>query len=498
MGRPQLSQGLAPPAVRKDVRAKQARHLINKIIPSILASNARARGGADGSELIVYSISTQRSGEGDGERHVKRKEQERRKDEALERGGNGQHVSRSQHEGFIEEVQGNYKSKRTNKYKFSPKEASLRSEVSLVPSLPPTPMSQSPKSPPKIKIITTDTLTAARMMALPPNSSPRTSTGPQKASKSGITKKQANVLILNMASPLRPGGGVLSGATSQEEFLCARTTLLPSLKDTFYRLPEFGGVFTRDVLVVRNALPLGDAKGELPPGERYWVDVVSAGMLRFPELEGEQEENDENKSLTKADRAIVEAKMRAVLSIALSKGSRKVVLGAWGCGAYGNPVHEIAQAWRMVLNGVTPSSGKGKPEGPRNTWDSIEEVVFAITNHRMADRFAASFGGGIEVESGPGGHEMEGGDGVDEEDEAVEELKRKIMELQGQLESVWNPGLKARMISILDGLKAQLRDRAEGQEGSASGDEDEGDDGGGGDHVSSDGDHDSTDIKQGS
>jgi len=38
-----------------------------------------------------------------------------------------------------------------------------------------------------------------------------------------------------MASPLRPGGGVLTGATSQEEFLCARTTLYPSLREKFYR-----------------------------------------------------------------------------------------------------------------------------------------------------------------------------------------------------------------------------------------------------------------------
>ena len=87
-----------------------------------------------------------------------------------------------------------------------------------------------------------------------------------------------------MASPLRPGGGVLTGATSQEEFLCARTTLLPSLRESFYRLPEIGAVFTHDVLVFRGSGSLADAGQELGPGERFWVDVVSAGMLRFPEL----------------------------------------------------------------------------------------------------------------------------------------------------------------------------------------------------------------------
>src|SRR5690349_8786555 len=53
MGRIDPSQGLAPPSIRKDLRAKQARHIINKTIPALLASNARARRGADSSELIA-------------------------------------------------------------------------------------------------------------------------------------------------------------------------------------------------------------------------------------------------------------------------------------------------------------------------------------------------------------------------------------------------------------------------------------------------------------
>ncbi len=91
-----------------------------------------------------------------------------------------------------------------------------------------------------------------------------------------------------MASPLRPGGGVLSGATSQEESLCARTTLLPSLRDDFYRLPEVGAVYTPDVLVFGRWDADGsgaDAVGE-EMARRAWfyVDVVSAAMLRFPDV----------------------------------------------------------------------------------------------------------------------------------------------------------------------------------------------------------------------
>ena len=53
MGRTEPTIGLAPQAHRKDVRAKQARSIINKTIPALLASNARARRGVEEASLIV-------------------------------------------------------------------------------------------------------------------------------------------------------------------------------------------------------------------------------------------------------------------------------------------------------------------------------------------------------------------------------------------------------------------------------------------------------------
>ncbi|PZC93875.1 hypothetical protein A1F95_06965 [Pyrenophora tritici-repentis] len=257
-------------------------------------------------------------------------------------------------------------------------------------------------------------------------------------------KKSPNTCILNMASPLRPGGGVLAGATSQEEYLCARTTLLPSLKETFYRLPELGGIYTPDVLVFRNSLSLGDNAGELSPTERWYVDVASAGMLRFPELEGEE---DEVKRLGKKDRRLAEAKIRAVLRIMERKGAEKVVLGAWGCGAYGNPVKDIAEAFRSVLDGVPHSSSTSKKSknghAEQETWPGIKEVIFAIGNRKMATDFAAAFGGTIQVEAGPGSEAT--AEDEEGEDAVAEELRTKIQEMESQLSQVYNPDLKTRM-----------------------------------------------------
>jgi uncharacterized protein (TIGR02452 family) len=425
MGRTEKSQGLAPPAVRKDVRAKQAKHMINKTIPALLASSSRASKGVESSELIVDPAASfaNTPGKPDAESHedaayIKRKGQGRRK-------------------------------------------VKHRKSVDLDLANLSTKPSTTPLSPPqrKIRILTTDTLTAAHMLAYP--------------SRYGVleprpSKKAPNICILNMASPLRPGGGVLTGATSQEEFLCARTTLLPSLQESYYRLPEFGGIWSPDVLVFHTSVALGEPKGELAPSDRYWIDVISAGMLRFPELEGGE---DEVKRLSKSDRGVVEKKMRAVLRIAEHKGARKIVLGAWGCGAYGNPVGDVARAWRRVLDGST-GSRKGKAAEPE-MWPGLEEVVFAIGNRRMAADFAHAFDDEMEVESGPSDVAE---DDEAEEDEVAEELRTKIRDMESQLSKVWNADLKARMGSILNGLKEQLKEREGGAVDESSVSEEDDDD----------------------
>ncbi|KAF2681746.1 hypothetical protein K458DRAFT_479285 [Lentithecium fluviatile CBS 122367] len=441
MGRTDKSQGLAPRSIRKDLRAKQARHIVNKVIPAILASNARARIGADGSELIIdprssTAISKENGNEAvDGEdaRYVKRKGQGRRKAKGAGFDDGEEVIVKAGHEK-------DRKSKRSGKKRNDSLDEGI-SQLSLQ-----TPPSQDlPER--SIRIINTDTLTAAQIL--------------KYSSKPSC--KDLNPCILNMASPLRPGGGVLTGATSQEEFLCARTTLLPSLKESFYRLPEYGGVFTHDVLVFHNAQAISSPTDELIPVERYYVDVISAGMLRFPELEGAE---DEPKSLSKKDKVIVERKMRAVLRIASSRGVKQLVLGAWGCGAYGNPVRNIAEAWRNTLFGEATDGKKGKTTEPQETWRPITDIVFAISNVKMAKDFAQTFGHGVEVEARPDGPAE---DDEEESDAVAEELRTKIKEMEGQLGSVWNADLKQRMGVILDGLRAQLKKR----EGGTASEEDE-------------------------
>ncbi|GKT42673.1 uncharacterized protein ColSpa_02854 [Colletotrichum spaethianum] len=251
-----------------------------------------------------------------------------------------------------------------------------------------------------------------------------------------------------MASPLTPGGGFVNGASSQEESLCMRTTLLPSLKDEYYRLPELGAIYTSDVLVFRDE----DSSEVLEKKDRWFVDCISAAMLRNPETERD-ETSGFSYYVHEKDRQLILEKMKVVLRVCQIKGIKKIILGAWGCGAYGNPVAEVAKAWRKTL--VPRNDTKGKKRGNKETWDGIEDVVFAIKDPGMADAFEEAFGKGIERDELDEVSDVEASE-VDADERNKVELQARIGELKQRIEATSNLQLKKGLDSILIGLISQL------------------------------------------
>ncbi|KAJ9145117.1 TIGR02452 family protein [Pleurostoma richardsiae] len=267
-----------------------------------------------------------------------------------------------------------------------------------------------------------------------------------------LSNKGTRVAVLNMASPLSPGGGFLNGAGSQEESLCMRTTLLPSLRDEYYRLPELGTVYTPDVLVFRN-----EGGEDLEKRDRWFVDCISSAMLRLPETE--TDEAGRGRYVHEKDRELVLRKMRVVLRVCQAKGARKIVLGTWGCGAYGNPVGEVGAAWRKVL--LPAQEAKGKKRGDKERWIGIEDVVFAIKDRGMAEAFRRAFGNSLPVmkmaDSDDVGEDSEEQEDMDEADS--QELQDKIRELETRIQQGGNPHVRAGLTTVLTGLRSQLAEK---------------------------------------
>lgn len=295
----------------------------------------------------------------------------------------------------------------------------------------------------KIRVRPLDTLTAASRMS---EKSYHTK-GPAVSIKSS-RQKSPNVAVLNMASALRPGGGFLEGANSQEEFLCARTTLYPSLLDSFYRLPDISTIYTPDVLVFRDNLPEAN---DLLKRDRYFVDVISSSMFRFSDARAEGCTC--GVSYCDRHREVILRKMKAVLRVAQSKGVEKLVLGAWGCGAHGNPVKEVAKSWRKVIAGAPRQR---RPNAER--WTGIKEIVFAIPDRTMLREFENAFQDVLATDLPTSNSEspVDSGAELSEEHARTSEVLSKIAEIEMQMEQTQNLRLRGRLRETLAALQLQL------------------------------------------
>lgn len=179
-----------------------------------------------------------------------------------------------------------------------------------------------------------------------------------------------NTVALNFASATHPGGGFLEGARAQEEYLARSSGLYQCLREqpmyAFHRrhydaLYSDFMLYSADVPVFR-----GDDGGLLE--EPYMVSIITAAAANArrlpPERQGEIE-------------PAMEARIKKVLAVGLAQGHEAMVLGAWGCGAFGNDGDMMAKLCREALDG--PFRG------------AYRQVVFAIVDWSAEGRFIGPF-----------------------------------------------------------------------------------------------------------
>lgn len=186
-----------------------------------------------------------------------------------------------------------------------------------------------------------------------------------------------NGACLNMASSFTPGGGVALGSKAQEESLCRRSNLLLSIAafdqkksplgfnkeivgDKHYPLPIFAGIYspcvnifkTRDYITFEGAPSL--------------TNVITVSAVKHPKL-------DENGNIISRYVRLIKNKIRTILRIAILNKHSKLVLGAFGCGAYANPAPDVARLFKEVLE-------------ENEFIHSFEEICFAILDDHNAYR----------------------------------------------------------------------------------------------------------------
>ena len=189
-------------------------------------------------------------------------------------------------------------------------------------------------------------------------------------------------LVLNFANPHEPGGGVWRGALAQEEDLCRRSTLYPYLSSAaaqpFYEenLRAHGGLFTHNALLVPKVqvFRMSDSTHLTQPFE---VSVLTMAAPYVPFTID---------VATTELRETIQLRIGAMLRIAASNGYRRLVLGAWGCGAFGNDPTMVATCFKEELQALD-CLPVGEGTGQEPCVAPFDHVWFAIPaggiNHRV-------------------------------------------------------------------------------------------------------------------
>lgn len=183
-----------------------------------------------------------------------------------------------------------------------------------------------------------------------------------------ITRAKGKACVLDFASYRNPGGGYANGGWAQEEALCAESNLMPileGLRDVYYtpnRQSMRGGLYSD------RALYLTDVMFTCDGGMNKRDVLVCAAVNRRFALENHRSE-------AECDIDMIH-RVHAVMHIAAANEVDTLVLGAFGCGVFGNDPAKVAILFKDWLE-AHPGQ--------------FETVVFAVPGGPNFEAFRAAF-----------------------------------------------------------------------------------------------------------
>ncbi|MBQ3664004.1 MAG: TIGR02452 family protein [Clostridia bacterium] len=188
--------------------------------------------------------------------------------------------------------------------------------------------------------------------------------------------KGKKTCVLNFASAVNPGGGVLWGSGAQEESICRCSTLYPCLdtkemwngyydphREKRNPLNNDDMIYSPDVLVIKTDT---DMPERLEKKDWYPVNVITCAApdLRWSHHFNPFEEMESAEIPEEEFRALLESRIRRIFREAAAEGNDVLILGAFGCGAFHNPPRLVADVFRQIT------------EEYRRCFETIEYAVF--------------------------------------------------------------------------------------------------------------------------
>jgi len=177
-------------------------------------------------------------------------------------------------------------------------------------------------------------------------------------------------VILNFASATQPGGGFLEGAIAQEEYLARSSGLYACLKDQlmykFHR--QRADPLATSYMLYSPGVPVFRADDDSLLEEPYLVGVITAAAPDANHLNSDRH--------GEIEPAFIE-RIAKVLWIGLQHGHDAIVLGAWGCGAFGNDGKLVSRLFKEALT--------------QDFRGAYQQVIFAVVDWKDEKKFIGPF-----------------------------------------------------------------------------------------------------------
>lgn len=177
--------------------------------------------------------------------------------------------------------------------------------------------------------------------------------------------KYPNSALLNFASYRKAGGGFITGAWAQEEAICHDSTLYNVLR-------EFGMFYAENEKSLNRSL-YTDRAIYSPcviferDGKQAECAVITCAAPNFSAARGRGVTQSENE-------AALQKRVDFVISIAEEQACETVILGAWGCGVFGQNPRVVARLFKERLAESAIKRAVFAIPGQNNNYTSFKET----------------------------------------------------------------------------------------------------------------------------
>lgn len=183
--------------------------------------------------------------------------------------------------------------------------------------------------------------------------------------------------VLNFADYKEIGGQFLEGGYAQEESLCAVSNLYASQYQAKWLYDEhalrgnsFNGLYSDDAI-------LSTSISVFKNDDCDYIYPITCDILTTAAPRAKSVKRSSSTDLSSKLFPTLAKRCNRILEIALANESETLILGAFGCGEFGNDIDSLIAIWRRLL----ANEYRGR----------FKTVVFALTNENFLSKFKESF-----------------------------------------------------------------------------------------------------------